>query len=435
MLTKKCRAEVTKEVSKSSVDECRVIFANKGEQVDGTNELHGVSFVANDDILEEDIPSEVLPCQLPPKELNLGSFTLHCTIGSLNLYAMANLGASINIMPKSMFEHLKLANLKKSDMLIKMADMTRIAPLGIVENILVKINKFIFPSDFVIMDMLGEPNETMILSRPFLATIHAKIDVFNRETSLGIGEDRVLFDMDGSDTFNDGKSVHGMLKQWMCFRDNERQSVKGNRMIFADFLKVRYGNKIIDDTTRDRRYYEWVAQNSEFNDNGISHKATMYDNPFKYHHEYPRSSFPQKNKGMPKPWEPSFNKGCTKHKTPMDHENISVPSQTLTPKEIIDPFHQDDLILNIKTYFPDYSQSQPSKPQPKDYSYEEWLRIKLGYTNVSKSVWNAILNERVLDSFDIEADYGRTRDDPYSRRFNEYKKCNNPSFRSTSIPS
>ncbi|GJS22255.1 putative reverse transcriptase domain-containing protein [Tanacetum coccineum] len=50
--------------------------------------------------------------------------------------------------------------------------------------------------DFVVMDMLNTRNETMILGRPFLATIHAKIDVFNKEISLGIGGDRVTFDMD-----------------------------------------------------------------------------------------------------------------------------------------------------------------------------------------------------------------------------------------------
>nr|GEZ04677.1 hypothetical protein [Tanacetum cinerariifolium] len=144
MLTRlawKCHAEVADEVLNSLIDECRAVFANKGEQIDetssnGTDELQGVSFVVDDDILEEDIPLDILPCQLPRKELNLGSFTLPCTIGSLNLYVMADLGASVNIMPKLMFEHLKLASLKKTEMLVEMADMIRKAPLGIVENIL-----------------------------------------------------------------------------------------------------------------------------------------------------------------------------------------------------------------------------------------------------------------------------------------------------------
>ncbi|GKE48132.1 retrovirus-related pol polyprotein from transposon TNT 1-94 [Tanacetum coccineum] len=80
-------------------------------------------------------------------------------------------------------------------MLVEMADMTKRAPIGIVENVLVKIDKFLFSSDFMVVDMLNTHNETMLLERPFLATIHAEIDVFNKEISLGIGDDRVTFDM------------------------------------------------------------------------------------------------------------------------------------------------------------------------------------------------------------------------------------------------
>ncbi|GJX87642.1 hypothetical protein Tco_0339656 [Tanacetum coccineum] len=182
-----------------------------------------------------------------------------------------------------------------------------------------------------------------------------------------------------------GKGENGMLEQWMCFRDYERQSVDGNRMIFTDFLKVRYGNKTIDDTTRERRYYEWVAQNCEFNDNCISHEATMYENPCKYHHEYPHLYFPQKYKGMPKPWGSSLNEEYTKNITPMDKVGTS---QNLTLRETTNSFHEKDLILNIKTYFHNFSQPRPRKPWPSDYSYKEWLRIKLGQTNFSKSVRN-----------------------------------------------
>ncbi|GKD71808.1 reverse transcriptase domain-containing protein [Tanacetum coccineum] len=155
------------------------------------NKPHEVSFVQ-----EEGVSSKVLPCQLPPKEINPLNFTIPYTIGSLNFYVMSDLGASINVIPKSMFEHLKLARLKKTDMLVEMADMTKKAPIGIVENILVKINKFLFPSDFVVIDMLSMRDETMILGRPFLATIHAEIDIFNKEISLGIWDDKVTFDMD-----------------------------------------------------------------------------------------------------------------------------------------------------------------------------------------------------------------------------------------------
>ncbi|GJZ06439.1 phospholipase-like protein [Tanacetum coccineum] len=179
------------DILKSLMEECKVVYKEAYSR--GTNEVQGVSFVADD---EEGDTSGALPCKLPPKELNLGSFTLPCIIGNFYLYAMAYLGASVNAMPKSIFEHLKLASLKETSTVVEMADMTKKTPLGIIENILVKIGKFLFPSDFIIIDMLGEPNETMILGRPFLATIHVQIDVFKREISLGIGEDKVKFDMD-----------------------------------------------------------------------------------------------------------------------------------------------------------------------------------------------------------------------------------------------
>ncbi|GJT30118.1 RNA-directed DNA polymerase, eukaryota, reverse transcriptase zinc-binding domain protein [Tanacetum coccineum] len=67
-----------------------------------------------------------------------------------------------------------------------------------MENVLVKIDKFVFLCDFVVIDMPEILGEITILGKPFLATIHAQIDVFNREISFGIGEDRVKFDVNGN---------------------------------------------------------------------------------------------------------------------------------------------------------------------------------------------------------------------------------------------
>ncbi|GKD95456.1 reverse transcriptase domain-containing protein [Tanacetum coccineum] len=170
----------------SSLEQIKIVTVD--HETSGVNKLYGVSFISEP---ESDTP-EVLQYQLLPKELNLGSFTLPCTIGKFNFYAMADLGASINVMPRSIFEHLHLTNLKKINMLCEMAGMSKKAPLGIVKNVLVKIDKFLFPSDFVIID--NTPSETTILGRPFLPTIHAEIDVFAGKITLGINEDRISFD-------------------------------------------------------------------------------------------------------------------------------------------------------------------------------------------------------------------------------------------------
>ncbi|GJZ69672.1 hypothetical protein Tco_0633222 [Tanacetum coccineum] len=97
---------------------------------------------------DDDLSSEGFLCQLSSKEINPGSFTLPCTIG----------------------------NLKETNMLVEMVDMTKTVPLGIVENILVKIDKFLFSLDFVIIDMLETRNETMILEKYGEEKIDAILD-------------------------------------------------------------------------------------------------------------------------------------------------------------------------------------------------------------------------------------------------------------------
>ncbi|GJW09543.1 hypothetical protein Tco_1575370 [Tanacetum coccineum] len=67
-------------------------------------------------------------------------------------------------------------------------------------------------------------------------------------------------------------------------------------------------------------------------------------------------------------------------------------------------------------------QSKPIKPRPCDYSFEEWLKVKIGHTSIENSDREKVLNEWVLDSFDIEADYAKMFANPYSRRFDEYKR-------------
>ncbi|GKA97792.1 zinc knuckle CX2CX4HX4C containing protein [Tanacetum coccineum] len=147
---------------------------------------------------EDDIP-EGMSCLPHPKKLIPGSFSLPCSINNLNFYAMADLGASVSIMSKSLLKKLKLAELKGTNILVEMADMTKCTPLGIIENVTVKIDQFSFLSDFVIIDTKATSNETIILGRHFLATIHAKTDVFAKEVSLGVKDIRVKFKMNERD--------------------------------------------------------------------------------------------------------------------------------------------------------------------------------------------------------------------------------------------
>ncbi|GKD74522.1 putative reverse transcriptase, RNA-dependent DNA polymerase, partial [Tanacetum coccineum] len=92
--------------------------------------------------------------------------------------ALADLGASISVMPYSSFKRLGLGRLKPIKMTIEMADRSMESPKGIKENVLVKISNFMFSVDFIALDIMEDENVPMILGRPMLATAHAKIDVY-----------------------------------------------------------------------------------------------------------------------------------------------------------------------------------------------------------------------------------------------------------------
>ncbi|GJY37703.1 homeodomain-like protein [Tanacetum coccineum] len=76
-----------------------------------------------------------------------------------------------------------------------MADRSMQSPKGIKENVLVKISNFVFPVDFVVLDIMEDENVSIILDRPMLATAHAKIDVYGKKISLGVGNDQVVFNI------------------------------------------------------------------------------------------------------------------------------------------------------------------------------------------------------------------------------------------------
>nr|GEU67216.1 putative reverse transcriptase domain-containing protein [Tanacetum cinerariifolium] len=120
-LTKEIQARTTNGTPSSSIEECRVV--NNDHE---TQHRPILSRKLND---KKEWATKDIQCQLPPKELNLRNFTLPCTIGNFNFYGMADLGASVNVMPRNTFEYLRLANLRNANMLVKMADMTKKGPL------------------------------------------------------------------------------------------------------------------------------------------------------------------------------------------------------------------------------------------------------------------------------------------------------------------
>ncbi|KAJ9556534.1 hypothetical protein OSB04_011148 [Centaurea solstitialis] len=133
-----------------------------------------------------------------------GSFIIPCYFGkSVSCIALADLGASINLMPLSFYQNLGLKGLKSTRMTIQLADRSIKYPVGIAEDVIVRVDKFEFPADFVILDIKDEVKVPLILGRPFLNTASAIIHVAKRELSLGIGEDRITLSIDGIPDYNE----------------------------------------------------------------------------------------------------------------------------------------------------------------------------------------------------------------------------------------
>ncbi|GJR17006.1 reverse transcriptase domain-containing protein [Tanacetum coccineum] len=113
-----------------------------------------------------------------------------------------------------------IGKLKPINMLIEMADNTKCAPKGIVENLLIKINKFIFPVDFVILDMVEDISMPIILGIPLLATAHAQVDIFRKTISLEVGSEKEIFKMRSSFTTTNFESVHSIKSETFVEDEN-----------------------------------------------------------------------------------------------------------------------------------------------------------------------------------------------------------------------
>nr|GEV43903.1 hypothetical protein [Tanacetum cinerariifolium] len=140
--------------------------------------------------------------KIPLKERDLESFTIPCVIGKSGITkALAHLGASISLMPYPVFLRLDIGELKPTRMCIELANKSTQFPRRIAENVIVKVDKFVFPIDFVVLDMEENHKIPIILGRPFIATTHAMIDVFNKKISFEVGDETITIDIDKSMRF------------------------------------------------------------------------------------------------------------------------------------------------------------------------------------------------------------------------------------------
>jgi hypothetical protein len=140
--------------------------------------------------LTEECSAVILNKSLKKKK-DSGCPTIDCSIGDQHFNnALCDLGASVSVMPATIFNKLKFTMLEPTSMCLQLADQSVRYPLGIAENILVKIREFFVLVDFVVLDMHQDSKVSIILGRPFLSTANAHIDV-------GIGE--IKFTINGKE--------------------------------------------------------------------------------------------------------------------------------------------------------------------------------------------------------------------------------------------
>ncbi|XP_070046139.1 uncharacterized protein [Nicotiana tomentosiformis] len=131
---------------------------------------------------------------LAPKLEDLGAFTTRCTIGSTKFSkALCDHGKSINLIPYLIFKTLGIGKPRPTSMRIQMADRTMKRQLGVIEDVLVRVDKFILPTDFIFLDCEVDYEVPIFLGRPFIATGKDLVDMEVEELTFQVGAEMVVF--------------------------------------------------------------------------------------------------------------------------------------------------------------------------------------------------------------------------------------------------
>ncbi|GKA24544.1 phospholipase-like protein [Tanacetum coccineum] len=330
---------------------------------------------------------------------------------------MADLGASINVMPRSIFEHLHLTNLKKTNMLCEMADMSKKAPLGIVENVLVKIDKFLFPSDFVIID--NTPSETTILGRPFLATIHAEIDVFAGKISLGINEDRISFDTMRKDhNYTNPSEKNFMVRPQSPAQSNnqidyeesgnwdnrspnldDREPKKWKINLDENVPRAHFCNPIKQNIKEQTKMWPSCDPDKKMCDGGVEICGVSKTGNLRFwycNYDNERRNIKGKGLSFPDFLLAKYGKSQT---SALVWDNRYAEWCDVSPSSEV-------------------SSQESNKPRPRDYTFREWTLIKVGHTDISEPVKKALLKLWLIDCFQ---DNSAIVNNPTHRSFDDYK--------------
>nr|GEU33650.1 reverse transcriptase domain-containing protein [Tanacetum cinerariifolium] len=160
-----------------------------------------------------------------------GKFLIPCDFSKMDVcHALADLDASINLMPLSIWKKLSLPELTPTRMTLELADQSITHPKGVAEDVFVKVGKFHFLTNFVVVDFEADPLVPLILGRSFLRTSRALIDVYEEEITLQVNDEAVTFNLNQttkySSTYDDLSGSDFILEEIKAYLKDESISPK-----------------------------------------------------------------------------------------------------------------------------------------------------------------------------------------------------------------
>ncbi|GJW73000.1 reverse transcriptase domain-containing protein [Tanacetum coccineum] len=155
--------------------------------------------------------SAIIMNKVPEKLEDPGKFLIPCALQELNrTSALADSGASINLSPHSIFKKLGLEALTPTRMTLELANRSITHPMGIAEDVVVRVDGFTFLADFVVVNFEPDPRVPIILGRPFLRTAKALIDLYEETLTLRVGKDELVYYADKSEKNKNKHCVHAI---------------------------------------------------------------------------------------------------------------------------------------------------------------------------------------------------------------------------------
>ncbi|GJX76484.1 reverse transcriptase domain-containing protein [Tanacetum coccineum] len=155
--------------------------------------------------------SAIIMNKVPEKLEDPGKFLIPCALQELDrTSALADSGASINLLPHSIYKKLGLEALTPTRMTLELANRSISHPMGIAEDVVVRVDGFTFLADFVVVNFEPDPRVPIILGRPFLRTAKALIDLYEEKLTLRVGKDELVYYADKSEKNKEKNFVHAI---------------------------------------------------------------------------------------------------------------------------------------------------------------------------------------------------------------------------------